>query len=58
MKYCNGKIIFLGDFNKGTQGTPMATFYESYNLAKSIKRPTCFRDAKKPNYIEQLILAN
>ena len=43
-KYKN--VVFVGDFNVGTEETPMKSFCKSYNLTSLIKHPTCFKTLK------------
>ena len=54
-KYEN--VVFLGDFNIGTEEIPMKSFCESYNLTSLIKQPACFKNPEKPSCID-LILTN
>lgn len=49
-KYKN--VVFVGDFNVGTEETPMKSFCKSYNLTSLIKHPICFKNPEKPSYID------
>ena len=45
-------VVFVGDFNVGTEETPMKSFCKSYNLTSLIKYPTCFKNPEKPSCID------
>ena len=52
-------VVFLGDFNAGTEEITIKSFRESYNLTSLIliKQSTCFKNPGKPSYVD-LILTN
>ena len=52
-KYEN--LVFLGDFNAGTEEIPMKSFCKSYNLTSLIKQPTCFKIPEKPSCIDLIL---
>ena len=53
----NENVVFLDDFNAGTEEIPMKSDCEPYNLTSLIKQPTCFKNPEKPSFID-LILTN
>ena len=55
-KYQN--VVFLGDFNAGTEETPMKSFCEVYNLISLIKQPTCFKSTENSNCIDLILSLN
>ena len=52
-----GNVVFLGDFNAGTEGISIKSFCRSYNLTSLMKQPTCLKNPEKPSCID-LILTN
>ena len=54
-KYEN--VVFLGDFNVGTEEIAMKSFRESYNLTSLIliKQSTCFKNPDKPSCFDLIL---
>ena len=51
------RLLFLGDFNAGMEGSPIKIFCSNYNLTSMINKPTCYKNPDKSTCID-LILTN
>ena len=51
------RLLFLGDFNAGMEGSSIKIFCSNFNLTSMINKPTCYKNPDKATCID-LILTN